>query len=102
MSVKTLNVFTEGFVPPPFTKKHRKQICQLEESFNAEFDQPVISTLSRPDCLDLSRLVLNVDNPFEMTEDKYKDMLKKYQKKSKNLHVKFSVYIILRHSSSVQ
>lgn len=59
----------------------------LEESFNSEFEQPVISTLSRPDSLDLSRLVLNVDNPFDMTEDKYKEMLKQYTKHHKNLYV---------------
>lgn len=59
----------------------------LEESFNAEFEQPIISTLSRPDCLDLSRLVLNVDNPFDMTEDKYKEMVKQFNKNRRNLHV---------------
>ncbi|XP_065201606.1 nuclear factor related to kappa-B-binding protein [Planococcus citri] len=78
--------YPEGFIPPPFTKKHRKQICVLEESFNEEFEQPTISTLSRPDCLDLSRLVLNVDNPFDMTEDKYKEMVKQYHKYNRNLH----------------
>lgn len=59
----------------------------MEESFNAEFDQPVISTLSRPDSLDLSRLVLNVDNPFNMTEDKYKEILKQYRRHQRNPQV---------------
>lgn len=65
----------------------------LEESFNSEFEQPVISTLSRPDSLDLSRLVLNVDNPFDMTEDKYKEMLKQYTKHRKNLYVRDLVVV---------
>lgn len=65
----------------------------LEESFNSEFEQPIISTLSRPDSLDLSRLVLNVDNPFDMTEDKYKEMLKQYTKHRKNLYVRNLVVV---------
>lgn len=75
--------FSEG-PPLGLNKKQRRQLAYLEQSLSPDL-KPVTSTLSsKPSGLDLEHRVTPSHNPYEITEETYKEMLVKHRKRRLN------------------
>lgn len=81
---------TEG-PPVGLNKKQRRQLAYIEQSLSPDL-HPVTSTLSsKPSGLDLENRVTPSHNPFDITEEMYKDMVNKHRKRRMNGEVNITV-----------
>lgn len=70
--------------PLGLNKKQRRQLAYLEQSLSPDL-RPVTSTLSsKPSGLDLEHRVTPSHNPYDISEDAYKDMLTRHRKRRLN------------------
>lgn len=84
-SIYSFNVyfFLEG-PPSGLNKKQRRQLAYLEQSLSPDL-RPVTSTLSsKPSGLDLEHRVTPSHNPYDISEEAYKDMLVRHRKRRLN------------------
>jgi len=87
-------------------KKQRRNLSIIQSSLSSELE-PITSTLATfPDRIDLSKVALPMCNPFEPTDDMYKEMLISHKRKKKKMEevcyfnkryvvIKIIIYIIV-------
>lgn len=67
------------------SKKQRRHLGVVQNSLSPELET-VTSTLAvHPDGVDLSRVALPLSNPFDPTEDMYKEMLLSHKRKQRKI-----------------
>jgi len=67
--------------PASLNKKQKKQLASLENSLSPDLP-PVVSTLaSKPSGLDLEQRVTPSHNPYDITDDAYREMLINHRKR---------------------
>lgn len=71
--------------PAKLSKKQRRNLAVLQNSLSPEVET-VTSTLANfPEGIDLSKIALPMSNPFDPTEDMYREMLISHKKKQKKI-----------------
>lgn len=77
-------MYLEG-PPARLSKKQRRNLNNVQNSLTPELET-ITSTLAvYPDGIDLSKVALPMSNPFDPTEEMYKEMLVSHKRKQKKI-----------------
>lgn len=90
-------MFLEG-PPTRLSKKQRRHLSVVQNSLSSELETITSTLATFPDGLDLSKVALPFSNPFDPTEEMYKEMLISHKKKQKRLEQVCSLKIIYLYS----
>lgn len=71
--------------PARLSKKQRRNLSVIQNSLSPELET-ITSTLAvLPDGIDLSKVALPMSNPFDPTEEMYREMLVSHKRKQKKI-----------------
>lgn len=77
-------MFLEG-PPARLSKKQRRHLCVVQNSLSPEIETITSTLATYPDGIDLSKVALPMNNPFDPTEDMYREMLVTHKRKQKKI-----------------
>jgi len=66
-------------------KKQRRNLSIIQSSLSPELETITSTLATFPDRIDLSKVALPTSNPFEPSEDMYKEMLISHKRKKKRM-----------------
>lgn len=70
--------------PPRLSKKQRRHLCAVQNSLSPDLETVTSTLANYPNAIDLSKVALPMSNPFDPTEDMYREMLINHKRKQKN------------------
>lgn len=68
-------------------KKQRRNLSILQSSLSPELETITSTLATFPDGIDLSKVALPTSNPFEPTDDMYKEMLISHKRNQKKMEL---------------
>lgn len=77
-------IYLEG-PPTRLSKKQRRHLSVVQNSLSSELESVTPTLATYPDGLDLSKVALPLSNPFDPTEEMYREMLISHKKKQKKI-----------------
>lgn len=66
-------------------KKQRRNLSIIQSSLSPELETITSTLATFPDRIDLSKVALPMSNPFEPSDDMYKEMLISHKRKKKKM-----------------
>jgi len=77
-------MYLEG-PPARLSKKQRRNLNNVQNSLVPELETVTSTLAAYPDGIDLSKVALPMSNPFDPTEEMYKEMLVSHKRKQKKI-----------------
>uniref|UniRef100_A0A2S2QUV8 Nuclear factor related to kappa-B-binding protein n=1 Tax=Sipha flava TaxID=143950 RepID=A0A2S2QUV8_9HEMI len=71
--------------PARLSKKQRRNLAVLQNSLSPEVETITSTLATFPEGIDLSKIALPMSNPFDPTEDMYREMLLSHKRKQKKI-----------------